>query len=215
MTPMTRIATGGLCAAILVVISGCGPLISVGGDKNPPIIYTLSPAEPVGSLDRPPLPVTLVVSEPSASDALDSRRLALMPSELQIQYYAGARWSDRAPALIQNLLVSAFTGIVANVTANSMPVTPDYRLTSRLVSFETHYPTANKPVAVVALDLQLFSARPLALVATTRITNEQTASADKTDAVARAFNNASQVTAQAAVTWAYDEMAKQATQGEK
>lgn len=194
--------------ALGLAVSGCGPLVSLGNDGKPPTLYTLT-APATGTEAQPQLPVTLVVAEPSASDAIDSRRIALMPAELEIRYYSGVRWTDRAPRMVQAMLVENFTGQVINVTADSMPMTPDYRLVSRLVSFETRYPRKKHPVAKVALELQLYSTRPLALVATTRIEQEQPASADKSGPISRAFNAATQETVKAATAWAYAEMSKQ------
>lgn len=206
---MTRPATVALFAGLMAALGGCGPLISVGGDGKPPTLYTVTPPAPAAT-DRAALPVTLIVAEPGASDALDSRRIALKPSALEVRYYADVRWTDRAPRLMQNLLVSSFDGLVANVAANSMPLVPTYRLTSRLVAFEARYPRPKTAVATVALELQLYSTRPLALVATTRVTSEEAATADKSAAISRAFNTAAQDAVHQAVTWAYGEMAKNA-----
>lgn len=207
-TAIFRVTLG---ASLIVALSGCGPLISLGGDSKPPTLYSLTPPRPADDAEkRAPLDATLVISEPAASDAIDSRRIALKPSDLEVRYYSGVRWTDRAPRLMQTLLVSSFSGTVTTAAADTMPVTPTYRLTSRLIAFEARYPRPKAPVATVEMELQLYSTRPLSLVATTRITSEKAAASDRSAAISGAFNAAAQDVASQAVTWAREAMAENA-----
>lgn len=208
---MTRTATAifgvTLSASLIVALSGCGPLISLGGDGKAPTLYSLTPPRPADDAEkRAPLDATLVISEPAASDAIDSRRIALKPSDLEVRYYSGVRWIDRAPRLMQTLLVSSFAGVVTSTAADTMPVTPTYRLTSRLIAFEARYPRPKAPVATVEMELQLYSTRPLALVATTRIASEKAAASDRSAAISGAFNAAAQDAASQVVAWAHGAM---------
>lgn len=189
-----------LAAGLALLITACGPLIGVpGGDA--PSRFTLLPPEDTGG-ER--LPVSLMVEEPATSDALDGRRIALTPSPLEFRYFAGARWTDRAPQMVQDLMIDAFRSHVADVGSENMPTAPDYRLQSRIVDFQAIYDNGEgtAPRIKVTLDLKLFTRSPMRLAASERITAETRAGQDRMTAIAEAFNKATQDALRQTVQWA-------------
>lgn len=195
-----------LAAGVLLGLAACGPLIGVpGGDA--PARFTLLPPD---NIDGQRLPVSLMVEEPATSDALDGRRIALTPSPLEVRYFAKSRWTDRAPQMMQNLMLDAFRNRVADVGGETMPTAPDYRLQSRIVDFQAIYEDGEgtAPLIKVTLDLKLFTRSPMRLAARERISTETRAAQDRMPAIAEAFNKATQEALRQTVQWATDEMVK-------
>ena len=94
-----------------------------------PQIYRLTPVA-----DDPPrrriLHRRLVVDIPTASESLDTDRIALIRDRTRFDYYANSLWTDRVPLLVQTLLVEAFEndGSIAQVGRDAQTLTPDYLL---------------------------------------------------------------------------------------
>lgn len=195
-----------LAAGLALIVTACGPLIGVPGGEAPARFTLLPPEEAAGER----LPISLMVEEPATSDALDGRRIALTPSPLEFRYFAGARWTDRAPTMIQSLMIDAFRGNVADVGSENMPTAPDYRLQSRIVDFQAVYDNGKgtAPVIKVTLDLKLFARSPMRLAASERITAETRAGEDRMAAIAEAFNKATQDALRQTVQWATETMGK-------
>ncbi len=200
--PIRIFAVAGIATLALGSLVSCGPLVSLGGDKKPPTLYSL--AAPSVPADSTPFNASILVEEPTSSDALDGRRIALKPSALEFQYYEGARWTDSAPRMVQGLLMAGFTGLVSDVGSTAMPVKPDYRLQTRLIDFQSNYPTPGNPVATVTLEVKLFSTSPMTLIGSTTLKAEETAGADRMAAISQAFNQATQTVIGNAVTWTTD-----------
>lgn len=194
----------GLAATAMLALGACGPLIGFSNNKEPSTLYTLE--APTANAASAPLPVSLMVEEPAASDVLDSRRIALKPSPLEVQYYAGARWTDRAPSLVQRLLATALASAVSDVSADRMPLAPDYRLQTRLVDFQTVYAQKGVPVATVTLELKLFSRQPSAMTGLTTVHSAVTAASDRMPAIIEAFNAATKDAVTQAATWTRDQL---------
>ena len=72
----------------------------------------------------------LVVDIPTASESLDTDRIALIRDRTRFDYYANSLWTDRVPLLVQALLVEAFEndGSIAQVARDAQTLTPDYLL---------------------------------------------------------------------------------------
>ena len=113
-----------LAAASL--LGGCSLLSSA-----PPQLYDLSPKNTFDDA-APAAAWQLVVEEPTTPNAINTDRIAVRPSALVVQYFGGVKWTDRAPALVQTLLVESFenSGKIIGVGRRSVGMTGDYVLTS-------------------------------------------------------------------------------------
>ncbi|MBN4046601.1 membrane integrity-associated transporter subunit PqiC, partial [bacterium AH-315-P15] len=83
----------------------------------------------------------LVVEEPVSSRALDTDRIMIKRTPFSIGYMSGARWSDRAPRMIQTRLVESFENsdrIIA-VGRQTIGLRGDYNLKSELREFQAEY----------------------------------------------------------------------------
>ncbi len=83
----------------------------------------------------------LIVEEPATGRTLDTDRITLKPDAHGVKYFAGARWSDRTPRMLQTHLVSVFEkyGGIDAVGRNSSGLRADYALKSELQAFQAEY----------------------------------------------------------------------------
>lgn len=100
-----RIGRALLAVGLSLWAGGCA-LASVASEAAPSIFVLTTPMVEFGE-GREMLPLQLVVDEPYAPAALDSNRIVFQPSANEIGYLGRARWSDRAPQMVQVLLVDA------------------------------------------------------------------------------------------------------------
>jgi cholesterol transport system auxiliary component len=150
----TALSFGGLALGALP-LAGCGGLLPNSGPA--PDLFTLTPK----STFRPDLPNVawqLVVEEPLATGGLDSNRIAIQPTPIELKYYAEARWSERAPRMVQSLMVESFenTRKIVAVGRQSVGLRSDYNLKSELREFQAELGDAGKvPTVRVRLNLKL------------------------------------------------------------
>lgn len=135
-----RVPLPGLVLLLLAGLSVTGCAGFLAGD--PPQVYALTPK----STFDPNLPLIgdsrqLVVEQPSAAGGLNSNRIAVKPHPLQLDYYAGARWTERAPLMVQSLLLESFenTGKIISVGREALGLRPDYSLRGDLREFQAQY----------------------------------------------------------------------------
>jgi cholesterol transport system auxiliary component len=178
-----------VAAWCIVPLAGCSVL------PNPPVaqIYRLSPTVD----DPPPGPVLrkrLVVEIPTASESLDTDRIALIRDRTRFDYYANSLWTDRVPLLVQGLLIDALEndGSIAEIARDASNMTPDYVLQTEIREFEARYTgTGDQPPnAVVALDLSLVKMPERRMIGRTLVTETAPATRNSLDGVVEAFDAA-------------------------
>jgi cholesterol transport system auxiliary component len=149
---------------VLLVSAAClcvGCAGSVLTSKNEaPEVFRL--ATPLGTPAGPSLPLALSVAQPRASSALDTNRIAVVKPGLGFDYYAGVRWAETAPQMLQQMLVKSLAadGRFAPVLAAPSRVPADLLLEVELRAFESIYrgqdesPYVNVELQVVLLELK-------------------------------------------------------------
>lgn len=153
------------------------------------------------------LPLALAVARPRAAAALDTDRIAVVRTDSRFDYYAGVRWSEPAPQMLQQLLVSAFTadGRFAAVVAAPSRVPADLLLDVELRRFEADYPADGAPPAVrVEMLVTLVEARPARRVASFPAIGAATAADNRRAAVVAAFEAAATQAVESAVSQVRD-----------
>ena len=142
----------GLLSAVLV--ASCAGMIP--GRGTPPKLYSLSPKSTF-SADLPTVSWQLVVETPVGAETLNTARIALSRSPLTLDYYGNALWSERAPVLIQTLLVESFenTGKIVAVARKATDLRADYVLKTDLREFQAEYSGDGPPVAHVQINAKL------------------------------------------------------------
>jgi cholesterol transport system auxiliary component len=133
-------------SVMTLVLTGCGDLLSAG---PPPTFYTLSPKNTFDQ-NLPDVPWQLVVEHPLSSGTLATQRIALTRDPIQIEYFAGARWTEQAPRLVQTLLVESFenSGKIIAVGRMAIGLRSDYNLKSELREFQAEYDKKGEPPSV-------------------------------------------------------------------
>lgn len=119
-----------------VCLSGCGAnLLAPPG--SPPALYTLSAPQQIATAGGR-IGWQLLVNTPDAALDLDSSRIALSPAANRVDYYANVAWVDRAPILIERMMVESFerSGRIAAVERQSGGLRSDFLLASDLRDFQ-------------------------------------------------------------------------------
>ena len=101
----------------------------------------------------------ILVPQPSALKALDSEQIVIRPSASEIQYLAGAQWSDSLSKMVQAKLVQAFenTGRLGGVGMPGQGLAIDYQSVTDIRAFEVQ--TAGADAAVVEISAKLLNDR--------------------------------------------------------
>ncbi|MDA0367561.1 MAG: ABC-type transport auxiliary lipoprotein family protein [Proteobacteria bacterium] len=130
----------------LGLLAGCGVL---PGGGPPAKMFTLTPKNTFDE-QLPAVDWQLVVEEPSAAGGLQVQSIALRTRAIELQYFAGARWTERAPRMIQTLLVESFenSGKIVAVGRQTIGLRSDFNLKTELREFQAEYGNPNQPPMV-------------------------------------------------------------------
>ena len=149
------------------------------------------------------LPLALVVGRPRAAATLDTDRVAVVRTASRFDYFAGVRWSEPAPQMLQQLLVNAFTadGRFAAVVAAPSRVPADLSLDVELRRFEADYPADGAaPEVRVEMLVTLIETRPARRVASFLAVGAASAAENRRAAVVAAFEAATAQAVESAVS---------------
>ena len=175
-------------------------LLPQGGP--PPKLYTLTPAtgSPTGGSR---VTWQLLVETPVSAGALDTDRIALSRGPISLDYFAAAAWVDRAPLMLQTLIVQSFenSGRIAAVARETLSLRADYMLLPEVRHFEADYGAAAVPAAHVELGMKLIRMPERAIVAQQLFDARVPAAANDVPAIVDAFNAAFHQVAQQVVEW--------------
>ncbi len=135
---ITRRTMLGLSASALTALAaGCGILPEV---SKPIKLYTLTPKTTFPA-DLPQVNWQLVVETPTAPAGIDSTSIALQRTPYTLEYFADSGWTDRAPEMIQTLIVESMesTDRIVGVGMESIGIRPDYLLKTDIREFQAVY----------------------------------------------------------------------------
>ncbi|MDZ4737575.1 MAG: ABC-type transport auxiliary lipoprotein family protein [Rhodospirillaceae bacterium] len=128
-------------AGLTALVGGCGVFPKV----NEPIeLYTLTPKSSFPE-NLPVVNWQLVVETPTAPAGTDTARIALSRTPFTLEYFAKVGWTDRAPEMVQTLLIESFesTGKIVGVGMESIGLRADYLLKTDLREFQALYEEGN------------------------------------------------------------------------
>jgi cholesterol transport system auxiliary component len=133
-TRLLRAALAGLALAAAAGCSGLEPLLKA---TEPVELYDLTPKSTYAG-DLPSISAQVVVDEPTAASSVNTDRIAVKPNAYAVQYLPVARWVDRAPLLVQTLLLESFenSGRVRSVGRQAIGLSSDFTLVSELREFQ-------------------------------------------------------------------------------
>ena len=125
-------------AAALAALSGCS--FDLPGSAPPPRLYVLTPKstfpEGVPSVDW-----QLLIEIPHSPAGINTQRIVLRDSPVELKYFDRANWTDSAPKMVQALMVESFesSGKILAVGRESIGLRADYVLKSELREFQAEY----------------------------------------------------------------------------
>ena len=134
-----------LCA--LSLTAGCSVLKIPG---PPPDLYNLTPKSTFSD-NLPEIYKQLTIEEPVASGGLDNNRIALRPHSTRLQFFAGARWTERAPKMVQTLLIESFenSNKIVAVGRQSIGLRSDFTIKTELREFQAEHDIEDKTFTVL------------------------------------------------------------------
>ena len=183
MTRVPLLLAGLLLAACTGIIPGTG---------EPLKLYTLTPKSSYGGA-LPKVDWQLVIETPIAPAGINTNRIALSHSPITLDYFAGATWTDSAPAMVQTLLVESFenTGRILAVGRESVGLRADYVLKLELREFQAAYATPETPPTVHVRIISKLVRMPVREIVAAHITERKAVAASNTlDGVVAAFDEA-------------------------
>jgi cholesterol transport system auxiliary component len=180
-----------LALALTVGLTGCGSVVgNLAGE--PPDLFTLTPKTTfIDGL--PKVSWQLVVEEPTASGGLNTTRVALRSNPTELTYFAEAAWIDRAPQMVQTLLVESFENsrAIVAVGRKAIGLRSDFDLKSELREFQAEYENGQRlPLVRVRLNVKLIKQPRRQIVASENFEATQRASGAGMEQVVAAFDEA-------------------------
>lgn len=171
---------------LAVLLAGCGGLTR---QSSEPVVYRLSVPE-LAAGDA--LPADLLVALPTAAPGLEGERIAAAYPDRRLDYYAGARWGDELPIVVQSLLTGALrdSGRLHAVQGGASPFRVSHVLQVEIVRFEAAYAGEGPPTVHVTLAATLGRRQGAAAIGSWSASASAPAAADRMGAIAAAFDAA-------------------------
>jgi len=196
---MTWFRHGAFLGAALT-LAGCGGLSPDLGD--PPKLFVLSPKSTYDET-LPQVDWQLVVETPVAASGLNTTRIAVSRAPLTMEYFARANWTDRAPYMVQTLLIESFenTGKIVSVGRESVGLRSDYVLKTELREFEA-VEESGRLHAHVRINAKLIKMPERSIIATHTADRKIPVDGRGMDSVVAAFDDALGKVMRRIVEWA-------------
>jgi cholesterol transport system auxiliary component len=170
-------------------ITGCGELIP--GTGQAPQLYVLTRKTTFPS-NLPTVDKQLLVATPLATAEIDTARIALSRSPTTIDYFANAAWGDRAPLMIQSLLIESFetTNKIVGISRDEAGVRADYVLMPELRRFAAVYSGNSSPTVLCRLLVRLVRMPDRTIVGETVAERQEPAPRNDMEAIVGAYDDA-------------------------
>lgn len=180
-----------LIGAAALPLAGCAAGSLIPKAEERPSLYVLTPKSTFPE-NLPSISWQLAVDTPQAPAGIDTPRIALMHQPVQLDYYARANWTDRAPIMVQSLLIESFenTGKIVGVGRMSVNLRADYVLATELREFQVEYYKGGLPQAHVRINAKLVKFPERAIIGNTTAENSIEAAADTMADIIPAFDEA-------------------------
>ncbi|MEO8559328.1 MAG: ABC-type transport auxiliary lipoprotein family protein [Rhodospirillales bacterium] len=186
-----KILPRGLRVALIaaaLALTGCGILPDV---KTPTDLYTLSPKNTFDA-GLPKVYWQLIVETPVAAAGLNTGRINVASSPLSTDYYATSAWTDRAPLMVQTLLIESFenTKRIVAIGRDAIGLRSNYVVQTELREFQSEIYHGPKPVVRVRLNVKIVRMPERQIIGSRTIERCSEAASDQVPAVVAAFDEA-------------------------
>jgi cholesterol transport system auxiliary component len=194
-----QVLAGLAVLALPSTLAACAGVLP--GQGPPPRLFRLTPK----STFPPDLPTAdwqLVIEVPVTPAGLNTTRIALHRRAIELQHYARANWTDRAPAMAQTLVVESFenSARIIAVGRESLGLRADFILKMELREFQAEYDGAT-PSAHVEINAKLVQMPQRSIIAARRFGVRAPAHADRIEDIVTAFDAALGKVLKALVSW--------------
>ena len=182
-----------------VALSGCAAVLP--GQGPAPRTFRLTPKTTFAA-DLPQAGWSLAVAEPSSESTLDTNRIAVVSGGTAVDYVALAFWVDRAPAMLQALIVQSFqsSGRIAQVGTDRDRLRPQVLLRSDLRAVQLNR-NGGADLVRIRLDPALYRMPRRDLIARNSFAADTSPTGSGVDAVVAAFDEALGRVLKEVVTW--------------
>lgn len=195
----------------MLLVSGCSGLVSLSEATSPVDLYLLTPKSTFDP-NLPRIRQQIVVTEPTATAAISNDRITVQPSPLEVRFLPGARWVDRAPLIIQSLMIESFenSGKVNAVGRSAIGLRADYLIVTDVREFQAIISDTQNPdaplVANVRLNIKIVEADTDKIIASRSIEKLQASASDNAKDIVTAFDLALGRVLKASVEWSIRRM---------
>ena len=182
-----RVLKALLAPPLTALAAACEGLVP--GKGPPPILYRLTPKSTFRD-DLPTVSWQLVLELPLANAGLSTTRIALYRDPTNLEYYARASWTDRAPNMVLTLMIESFenSGRIVAVGRESIGLRSDFVLKTELREFQAEYYGGDLPTAHVAINAKLVQSATRTIVGSRNFESRYEARADSREAIIEAFD---------------------------
>ena len=200
--------------ALMIILAGCSGIAQLQEATTPVDLYLLTPKSTFSS-SLPRLKQQIVVIEPTATAAVDTDRIAVQPNALEVQYLPGSRWVDRAPLIVQKLLIESYenSNRVSAVGSSTIGLRADYLIATDIREFQAIAPPleVGGPLVVeVTLNIKVVDAYEDRIIGSRSFIEKAPAATDEPSDVISAFDEALGDAMRDAVEWSVRLMVKHA-----
>ena len=202
-----------LCAVFVFgAVSSCVEFPGV--NDAPPRLYVLTPKSTFPK-DMPAVKWQLLVETPNSPAGLNTARIALQDSPVELRYFRKANWTDFGPKMVQSLMIESFenSGQIVSVGREQIGLRSDFVLKSDLREFQAEYDGAIPdgatalaatywaPWARVRVNLKLVKMPQREIVATETFERRVRARSNTMTDIIASFDEALGKTLKSAVVW--------------
>jgi cholesterol transport system auxiliary component len=184
-----RFLRNSLVVPLAGFVSACE--LAVPGQAPPPSLYRLTPKSTF-SEDLPTVNWQLVVEAPVANAGLNTTRVSLRRSATQLEYFARSNWIDRAPLMVQTLMIESFenSGRIISVGREAVGLRADFVLKTELREFQADYHETNPPTILAGINAKLVMMPFRRIIGSQSFMHEIQAARDDMDDIVPAFDEA-------------------------
>lgn len=131
----------------------------------------------------------VVVARPAAAPDLDSSRIILHRNS-QSDYYAGMRWADTLPDVVQSALVESIQNIAKDSGTESSSLTPTMLMQLDIQDLQAEYGSDDAPVINIKITGRLWREPGHETMKQLRAVAKVKATQNSRNAIMKAFNEA-------------------------
>ena len=136
--PWMRGAKALAIMAAVALVASCDLSLPGTGERSQ--LYVLTPKSTYPD-DLPKVDWQLLVEQTASPAGLDTQRIAVAYSPIELDYFARTNWTDRAPEMVLRLLVESFenSGKIIAVGRDSIGLRSNIVLKTELREFQAEY----------------------------------------------------------------------------